>query len=89
MKKFVIELDEDKYNKLKKYVEQSGCSDYFDNAIAKATPLEKEFENINVEIDAMLKSDETKNDKWANVIINKSYLFKRIINKRISELKEG
>lgn len=39
MKKFVIELDEDKYIKLKNYVKQSGCSDYFDNAIAKAIPI--------------------------------------------------
>lgn len=46
MKKYVIELDENKYKKMKKYIEQSGCSDYYDNAIAKAIPLEEELEKI-------------------------------------------
>lgn len=54
-KKFVIELDEDKYKKMKKYIEQSGCSDYYDNAIAKATPLEEELEDIKIEVNTRKK----------------------------------
>lgn len=58
--------------------------DYFNDRASMVEELEKAKEEIN----DMLNSDEVKNDKWANVIINKSYLFKRIINNRISELKE-
>lgn len=47
----------------------------------------KILEKVKEEIDEMLKSDEVSEDKFSNVIINKSYLFRSIINKNIAELK--
>lgn len=47
----------------------------------------EELESIKTDIDEMLKSDEVAEDKYSNVIINKSYLFKSVINKHIAEIK--
>ena len=83
----IIDIDESTYKRLKEYYDAGNYGPVSEFAIANGIPLEEEFEKIKAEIDTMLKSDEVKNDKWANVIINKSYLFKRIINNHIKELK--
>lgn len=73
MKKYVIELDENKYKKMKKYIEQSGCSDYYDNAIAKAIPLEEELEKIKKEFED-------------RILLNQTVAI-QIIDRQIAELK--
>lgn len=88
--KLIIDIDERAYKgcmELKSNDDMGLLGLHLINATANGTPLEEELEKIKTDIDEMLKSDEVAEDKFLNVIINKSYLFKSIINKHIAELK--